>query len=315
MSADRRVVLAATLAGLGVALVVTLLQPSTYRASGTLVLTREGRAPGDDPTLSPAAAAAVELLGARGVAESVVANLRLDDSPGELLDRIDADADAQSSLLRISVEGDDARSARRIAQEVAEVFSVLYNTRFGPGVTVSIWDAPVAEEDPVSSPWARNLALGALAGALVGLALGALRRRPRTEVEHVVARPHGCAGAGSHRARSGARTGAEPAPEPTPAPAEPEPTPAPAEPEPVPTSPGPFVRPEPGAWTVADVEALVAARADDFPAQREDFDVYLASFREVAEPDGRLPAGVQGLVEEVFADPIEAARAGDEGDH
>ena len=89
MSADRRVVLAATLAGLGVALVVTLLQPSTYRASGTLVLTREGRAPGDDPTLSPAAAAAVELLETRGIAESVVANLRLDDSPGELLDRID----------------------------------------------------------------------------------------------------------------------------------------------------------------------------------------------------------------------------------
>ena len=295
MSADRRVVLGATLAGLGVALVVTLLQPSTYRASGTLVLTREGRAPGDDPTLSPAAAAATELLGTRGVAESVVANLRLDDSPGELLDRIDADADAQSSLLRLSVEGEEAQSARRIGQEVAEVFSVLYNGRFGPGVTVSIWEAPVAEEDPVSPPLARNLALGALAGALVGLALGALRRRPRTEVEDVVA-----------------PSAAAPAPAPVAPVPEPEPEP---EREPEPTSPGTFVRPERGAWTVADVEALIAARGDDFPAQREDFDVYLASFREVVGPDGRLPPGVQGLVEEVFADPIEAARAGDEGDH
>jgi capsular polysaccharide biosynthesis protein len=283
MSPDRRVVLAATLAGIGVALVVTLLQSSTYRASGTLVLTREGRAPGDDPTLAPATAAAVELLGTRGVAESVAANLRLDDSPAELLDRIDVDANAQSSLLHVSVEGDDAQSARRVAQEVTEVFTVLYNTRFGPGVTVSIWEAPAAEEDRVSPHPARNLAFGALAGALAGIALGSLRRRPRRVEQRVVPPP----------------------------PAEPVRTPV----EPA-AAPGraAFVRPEPGRWTLADVEALVAERAADFPAQREEFDVYLASFRDVAGPDGRLPGGVQVLVEEVFADPIEAARTSAAGD-
>jgi capsular polysaccharide biosynthesis protein len=291
MSPDRRVVLAATLAGLAVALVVTLLQASTYRAAGTLVLTREGRAPGDDPTLSPAAAAAVELLESRAVAESVVANLRLDDSPGELLDRIDADAEAQSSLLRVSVDGDDAQSARRTAQEVAEVFSVLYNTRFRPSVSVSIWEAPAAEEGRVAPRVVRNLALGALAGALAGLALGALGRRPRRPVEAVVAAP--------------AR---EPEPEPEREP--PRASEAPEAPEP----PSPFVRPESGAWTVADVEALVAAHGGDFPAQREELDAYLASLRDVADADGRLPAGVQGLVEDVFAGPIEAARTAAERD-
>ncbi|HWN20351.1 MAG TPA: hypothetical protein VNP93_00125, partial [Gaiellaceae bacterium] len=225
MSPDRRVVLAATLAGLGAALVVTLLQSSTYRASGTLVLTREGRAPGDDPTLSPAAAAAVELLDSRAVAESVVANLRLDDSPGELRDRIDAEADAQSSLLRVSIDGADRQSARRTAQEVAEVFSVLYNTRFGPGVTVSIWEAPAAEDDRVSPQAARNLALGSLAGALVGLALGALRRRPPGQDERAVTPP---------------------VPPPVPAAAVPEQAPEPPQ--------RAFVRPEPGSWTVQDVE-------------------------------------------------------------
>jgi capsular polysaccharide biosynthesis protein len=283
MSPDRRVVLAATLAGIGVALAVTLLQPSTYRASGTLVLTREGRAPGDDPTLAPATAAAVELLGTRAVAESVAANLRLDDSPGELLDRIDVDADAQSSLLRVSVEGDDREGARRVAQEVTEVFTVLYNTRFGPGVTVSIWAAPGAEEDRVSPRPARNLAVGALAGALAGVALGSLRRRPRRLEQPLV----------------------------TPPPAEP--TRQPVEPAPQPSRAA-FVRPEPGAWTLADVEALVAERGADFPALREEFDVYLASFREVADPDGRLPGGVQLLVEEVFAGPIAAARTNAERD-
>ena len=275
MSPDRRVVLAATLAGLGVALVVTLLQPTAYRASGVLVLTREGRAPGDDPTLAPATAAAVELLGTRGVAESVAANLRLDDSPGDLLDRIDTDADAQSSLLRVSVEGDEAQGARRIAQELAEVFTVLYNTRYGPGVTVSIWEAPRVEEDRVSPRPARNLALGALVGALAGFGLGSVRRRPPRAEERVVSPP-----------------AAKPLPEPD--------SPAPSR--------AAFVRPEPQAWTLADVEALVAEQGAAFPERREEFDVYLASFRDVAGEDGSLPRGVQVLVEEVFADAIEAAQ-------
>jgi uncharacterized protein involved in exopolysaccharide biosynthesis len=234
MSPDRRVVLAATLAGVGVALVLTLLQPSTYRASGTLVLTREGRAPGDDPTLAPATAAATELLETRGVAESVVANLRLEDSAEELLDRIDVDADPQSSLLRLSVEGDDAPRARRIAQELTEVFTVLYNTRYGPGVTVSIWEAPRADEGGVSSRPARTLALGALAGALLGLAAGAAGslRRPRR-------RRSGPGGPAAVVVPSAAPTAEHDAPTTTPEPAT------------------VFVPPEPGEWTVADVERLL----------------------------------------------------------
>ena len=274
MSADRRVVLVATVAGVGVALVLTLLQPSTYRASGTLVLTREGRAPGDDPTLAPAAAAATDLLETRGVAASAVANLRLDDSPDELLDRIDVDADPQSSLLRVSVESDDAPRARRIAQELTEVFTVLYNTRFGPGVTVAIWEAPRVEEGRVSPRPARNLALGALVGALVGLGLGLLPRWPRRkqpELRPVVLLP---------------------APEPLPSSLA-------RSPEPHRSA---FVRPEPGDWTLADVDSLVAERGGRFPERQEEIDVYLASFRDVADPDGRLPGGVQGLVEDVLAD-------------
>jgi capsular polysaccharide biosynthesis protein len=271
------VVLAATLAGVGVALALTLLQPSTYRASGTLVLTREGRAPGDDPTLAPATAAATELLETRGVAESVVANLRLDDSPERLLDRIDVDADPQSSLLRLSVEGDDAPRARRIAQELTEVFTVLYNTRYGPGVTVSIWEAPRADEGSVSSRPARNLALGALAGALLGLAAGSLPR--------------------PHRRRRGP---IEPAAADVPTPEQHAST----------TTPEPatvFVPPEPGEWTVADVERLLAEQGGAFPERRDDFDLYLASFRDVAGSDGRLPGGVEAILEEEFAELIELA--------
>lgn len=172
-------VLATAAAGLAVALAVTLLQPTTYRAEGTIVLTREGRAPGDDPSLGPAAAAAAELLEGRAVAESAAANLRLEGSAQDLLDRTDADVSRDSSLLRLSVEAGEPEEARRTAQELAEVFTVLYNTRFGPETTASLWEAPQADEERVSPEPARNLLLGGAAGALAGLALLALRRRPR----------------------------------------------------------------------------------------------------------------------------------------
>ncbi len=319
MSPDRRVVLAATLAGVGIALVVTLLQPSTYRASGTLVLTREGRAPGDDPTLAPATAAAVELLETRGVAEAVVANLRLDDSPAELLDRIDVDADPQSSLLRVSVDGDAAPGARRIAQEVAEVFTVLYNTRFGPGVTISIWEPPSAAEDRVSPRLARNLLLGALAGALAGLLAGGLRRRTRNEPrpepglhEHpepqlpelgpVVTPPREVEPEPARHVVQADTVPANPVPEPD---LEPEPEQGPEPPQ------RELVLPGPGDWLVSHVELLLAHHGHAFSERREELDVYLESFRQVADAEGRLPAGVEPVFEDVFADLIarESARA------
>lgn len=273
MSRGRSVVPAGVLVGLAAALLLTLLQDSTYRAEGTLVLTREGRAPGDDPTLAPAAEAAAELLESRAVAESVRANLRLDDSAEELLERVDLDVSAQSSLLRLAVEAGEPEEARRTAQELAEVFTVLYNMRFGPATTTSVWEAPRARAEAVSPELARNLVLGALAGALAGLALV---HRPRRE-----ARP-------------------ERRPEPA-QPQPPRPEPAAAPPAPAAPSSGPFAHPERGEWTVADVERLLAEHGDAFPERRAELELYLESFRQVAAPDGRLPGTVEDIVEEEFA--------------
>ena len=62
-------VAAGAVLGVALALVVTLLQPDVYRATATVVLTRPGSAPGDDPSLGPAAAAARELLASGVVAD------------------------------------------------------------------------------------------------------------------------------------------------------------------------------------------------------------------------------------------------------
>ena len=282
--------LAGTAAGVVAAAVLTVLQSSTYRADGSIALVRQGQPPGDDPALAQAAEAAETLFRSRAVAEPAIANLRLDDSPDELLDRVSVDAEAASSLIRVSVEAPSRDEARRTAQEVTEIATVLFNDRFGPQTVASVWEAPRAEEDRVSPKPARNLALGALLGALVGWGIAVSgRRRPSPPVEQAEQRQL-------------------PITPPVPAPAPVlEPVPAPVqEPEPVPA--GPFVPPRLGEWTVDDVERLLAEQEHAFPERAEELHVYLESFRGVAGADGRLPGGVEGVMEDVFRELIERAR-------
>ena len=252
--------------GLLLGVAVTLLQDSTYRADASVVLVREGQPPGNDPQLAPAAEAAAELFDSRAVAESAIRNLGLDETPQDLLDRLDVDSGESSSLVRISVEAPSKEAARRTAQEAAEVATVLFNDRFAPQTTASVWDAAAADEERVSPKPARNLALGLLLGALVGLAI-VLVGLFRDERSSRLARAH--------------------APEPL---------------------TGRFRLPRPGRWTVADVERLLAEQGDAFPERREELEVYLDSFRSVADADGRLPGDRELGLEDVFGPLIERAR-------
>ena len=265
--------------GLLVGLGVTLLVDSTYRADASIVLVRRGQPPGNDPQLAQAAEAAAELFDSRAVAESAIRNLGLEERPEELLDRVDVEASAGNSLVRIDVEAPSREEARRAAQEVAEVATVLFNDSFAPQTSASVWEPASAAEERVSPKPARNLALGLLIGALVGLGavligMGRQQRSPRP-----------------------AAPARAPAPQPAPF----------AQPGP-PT--GPFVRPRIGEWTVADVEQLLAEQGDAFPEHRDELEIYLDSFRGVSDPDGRLPGDVDLVLEDVFAPLIERARRG-----
>ena len=291
---DRLIVLATTAAGVVAALVVTLLLPSAYRADASIALTRQGQPPGDDPALAQAAEAAAELFHTRAVAESAVTNLRLDDSADELLDRVSVETEPESSLVRVEVEAGSPDEARRTAQELTEVATVLFNDRFGPETVAQIWETPRADEDRVSPHPARNLALGALLGALAGTALGLWRRRPPS-APRPVPKPVAAAAA-PPEPQPEAELVAEPEPEP-----EPEPAP---EPEPR----GPFVVPRLGEWRVADVERLLAEQGPSFPDRVDELRWYVETFREVAEPDGTLPGGVEGVMEDAFRDLIDRAR-------
>lgn len=289
MPSDRRLRLVAVAAGLVLALLVTLLQDSVYRADVSIVVARRGQPPGSDPALARVADAAARLFHSRAVAAPAIANLHLDESPESLLDRVESEADAESSLVRIRVEAPDRDQARRAAQEVAEVATVLFNDRFGPGTVASIWEAPRAEAGRVAPKPVRNLALGALAGALLAELLLLRRRRA---VAPATARP----------VRLPVR---DPEPVPVPAPD----GSAAASPQQAKTAAQRrFVRPAAAEWTLGDVERLLAEQGAAFPERSEELALYLESFRDVAGADGRLPAGVGIVVEDVFADLIARSR-------
>jgi capsular polysaccharide biosynthesis protein len=263
--------------GLLAATVLTLLQDSTYRADASIVLVRAGQPPGSDPALAQATETAAELFDSRAVAESAIRNLGLDETPSGLVDRLDVDAQEGSSLLRVSALAPSAEEARRIAQEASEVATVLFNDRFGPETVASIWEPANAEAVQVSPKPSRNLALGVLIGALVGfgLVIAASFRPP-------------------------------PPPAPGSAAAAKPPVPAPAvapEPASVPSGQSGF-----GEWTLGDVERLVAEHGSSFPDQREELELYVATLRGVAGPDGRLPGDVDLVIEDVFADLIARSR-------
>jgi capsular polysaccharide biosynthesis protein len=294
-------VLAGTAAGIAAAALLTLLQSSTYRADASVALVRQGQPPGDDPALALAADAAADLFHSRAVAEPAIANLRLDESADALLDRTSVRTEAESSLVRLTVEAPSRDEARRTVQELTELATVRFNDRYGPGTVATVWEAPRAQEDRVSPRPARNLALGALLGALLGTLLGTLvgsalpRRRLPVRLRDVPGPP--------------------PVPPPVPAPKlvsepvlEPIPEPVP-EPPPEPEQQGPFVLPRLGEWRLADVERLLAEQGPAFPDRLEELRWYLESFREVAESDGRLPGGVEAVMEDAFRDLIERARA------
>jgi hypothetical protein len=63
-----------------------------------------------------------------------------------------------------------------------------------------------------------------------------------------------------------------------------------------------------GAWTIADVERLVAEQGPAFPERMEEIELYVDTFRSVAGPDGRLPGDVDLVIEDVLGDLI--ARSG-----
>ncbi len=260
----------------------TTREPTLYRAQTSVVVQQ-----GDQPLAGGASSAGLvatvgQLADKTIVAQNVIKNLALTETPTTFLDRLHVESD-NSAVIVLSVDDADPDTATRTVQEVATVLGQLVLADFGQAGTsaprLSVFDPAHALSGKVSPHLRRDVGWGGLLGLLVGLLAGnllAVRRRPRewlpaplpawgalerpvVEVPRLSPPQSLAAAIAAVRAdapvslaAAPAPTAAEPEPEPEPAP-DPEPEP---EPEVVPAEePAPAPAPEPVVWPPPTSEA------------------------------------------------------------
>jgi hypothetical protein len=319
--------LAAAALGAGIGAAVAAGGHVQYKAEADVVVQAKG-GPGIVRPLLPNLR---ELATGTILAGNVDSTLRLPGSSDSLRKRLHASIAPGSQVIVLSVTDRHRDRARQIAQEAAVVLAQLVQARF----RTPALKAAVLDPAHVVSHRGRHFGRDALVGAVIGLALAlaallALRRAPVaaptdeklaarerqlqerialvTNRERELAKRAGglakrerALQAREEEARRHEAAPSKPRPEPAPSPEPvPEPTPAPATPEPAP------LQRRGGAWNLNDLERLVAAR-QDAPAERmEEWRTYVFFLRDHAGIDGELPSSFDPLVEDVFADLVQA---------
>ena len=304
------VIVACVLGGLAAGAIWTWLQADRYRADAR-VLVRPA---------SSRIVPAVEALAESSLVESNVAQtLRLSSPPSISATRGDG------GVFTLSVEAGGRERARQIDAEAIVLLTQKVEQRFAAtGVTATLLDPAHVAEQTSPTP-SRNLLVTGLIGIVLGL-VGALALVPRptraappeavvdpqatvrlqarldevTKRELALARRAGELGA-RERSLTAREEGFEAAvreAERRPPP-EPEPEPEPEPPPPVQTSPGVVAV---SRWNLNELERLVRTRVDVPPETAVEWRTYLQLLREHAAVDGTLPAGFDGLLNDVFAD-------------
>lgn len=180
-----KLIVGCTVAGLGLAALLTVTATPTYESSAELFVSTpqseaeiafEGGEYGVTRVTSYA-----NLVGSRELARKVVNELGLDTSPGDLADKVSATVEPGTVSMTITATDSDPVVAEEIAQTTAEQLSLLVTELETPAGDT---DAPVSPRiiDPASTPTSpispspsRNLALGLLLGFLLGAGLAVVR--------------------------------------------------------------------------------------------------------------------------------------------
>ena len=116
----------------------------------------------------------VDMADSRAVLGPVVDDLDLDETPGDLAERVQATSDPNTVLIGIAVTDESPRAAARIAEAVAtslvEVVTTLENPA-GEGTSPVVLSVAEAAEPPVE-PSSLTLWIDTLLGLLVGIVFG-----------------------------------------------------------------------------------------------------------------------------------------------
>jgi capsular exopolysaccharide synthesis family protein len=176
------------LVGGGLALALSLLQTPLYTASTQLFVSVTDSSSTSDVLQGSQfsqqrVASYAQLLTGEEMAGRVVQRLGLDLTPDELRQELSATAVADTVLIDVTVTDPSPRRAQQIADAVGQEFPGFVDDLEASGqngaspVKVTVTDRPDLPSSASSPSTLRNIALGALAGLVLGAGLAIVRTR------------------------------------------------------------------------------------------------------------------------------------------
>ncbi|MGY1741773.1 MULTISPECIES: YveK family protein [unclassified Blastococcus] len=174
-----------TLVGALAALAVFAQTPKTYEATSTVFVSVSPSIPNSASFVQQRVKSYPEIVTSEAVLAPVRSDLALDDSLADLRSRVSASNPADTTQLHVTVSGPDPDEAAAIANAVADRFADVVETLETPSsgdepVHLTVADPAVAPTSPASPVLLHLLALGVLAGLLLGLAAAVVRSRMDT---------------------------------------------------------------------------------------------------------------------------------------
>jgi tyrosine-protein kinase len=180
------------------AVAITVVQTKSYQATATVMVSFTGAATINDAYEAIQAAqqrlsSYAELAGGRTVAQRTIDQLGVPMTADQLVDSTKVQYTPESTLFRLTVSDSDPQQAAALASAMALQFAVLV-PEVDAGIPVSqpagqvlgsgfdaqqtlagakatVVEQPIVPQSPQSPVPARNVALGLLAGVLLGIAL------------------------------------------------------------------------------------------------------------------------------------------------
>lgn len=194
------IIVLATLAGIGAAATLSLIQTPQYEAGTRVYVSTDSASTvaelGQGTTYTQQIVESfVQVTTTPRVLQPVIEELGLEQSPAELAGDIVVSTDANTVLMRINATNEDPSMAAEIANSVTESLIEVVG-EITPGssgeesaVSVEVLQEAVASESPVAPRVPLNLALGFLLGLSIGVGVVVLREVLDTRIrgEHDIA--------------------------------------------------------------------------------------------------------------------------------
>jgi capsular exopolysaccharide synthesis family protein len=172
------IVLSVVAVAVAVAAASSLLRDSVYRAEAKIVVGQGNTLfrPGEANAIEPFTATMSDLAHSNLVAQRVIEQAGLPETPEELLASMNVSFNPDTAVLNVEVLDHDPQVALKIANTVGTVFSQLISERFGEAsgsapetpLTATVWGEANVDAEPVSPKPKRDIAAALVLGFVLG---------------------------------------------------------------------------------------------------------------------------------------------------